>query len=55
MVRFEEEARELEEQGIATFNLYAQAGEGFAAMAARRLLDDPASAIDAGHADNASS
>jgi predicted Kef-type K+ transport protein len=49
VVRFEEEARELEAQGIATFNLYAQAGEGFAAMAARRLLDEPSSDIDAGH------
>lgn len=43
VVRFQEEAEELEAQGISTFNLYAQAGEGFAAMAARDLpgTNDP--------------
>jgi glutathione-regulated potassium-efflux system ancillary protein KefC len=39
VVRFEEEAQELEGLGISAFNLYAQAGEGFAALAARGLRD----------------
>lgn len=37
VVRFEEEALELEEHGISAFNLYAQAGAGFASHAAERL------------------
>ncbi|MEH6589936.1 MAG: cation:proton antiporter [Halioglobus sp.] len=37
VVRFAEEAEELEEFGISTFNLYAQAGAGFAAHAAEKL------------------
>jgi predicted Kef-type K+ transport protein len=37
VVRFEEEAQELEGLGIAAFNLYAQAGEGFADVASRGL------------------
>ena len=37
VVRFDEEAQELEERGVSTFNLYAQAGAGFADHAARRL------------------
>jgi predicted Kef-type K+ transport protein len=40
VVRFAEEARELEERGISTFNLFAEAGAGFAAHAAR-ALDHP--------------
>lgn len=38
VVRFAEEADELEEHGISAFNLYAQAGAGFAAHAAERLV-----------------
>jgi glutathione-regulated potassium-efflux system ancillary protein KefC len=37
VVRFAEEADELEQHGISAFNLYAQAGAGFAAHAADRL------------------
>ena len=33
VVRFREEAEELEKMGISAFNLYAQAGAGFAAHA----------------------
>lgn len=40
VVRFAEEASELEEAGISAFNLYAEAGSGFAAHAAS-LLDRP--------------
>jgi predicted Kef-type K+ transport protein len=39
VVRFAEEAEALEAKGISAFNLYAQAGEGFAAHAARGLRD----------------
>lgn len=39
VVRFEEEAAALEAKGISAFNLYAQAGEGFAAHAAMGLRD----------------
>ncbi len=37
VVRFSEEAEELEKRGISTFNLYAQAGAGFASHAAKTL------------------
>ena len=37
VVRFPEEARELEQHGISSFNLYAQAGAGFASHAAEHL------------------
>lgn len=37
VVRFSEEAEELEKAGISAFNLYAQAGSGFAAHAAAPL------------------
>lgn len=37
VVRFSEEAGDLEEHGISAFNLYAQAGAGFAAHAAEKL------------------
>lgn len=37
VVRFEEEAAELKKLGISAFNLYAQAGEGFAAHAVDSL------------------
>jgi len=37
VVRFAEEAEELQARGISTFNLYAQAGAGFAAHAAEQL------------------
>jgi len=37
VVRFAEEAKELEDFGISSFNLYAQAGSGFAAHAAAQL------------------
>ncbi|MBN7798299.1 cation:proton antiporter [Parahaliea mediterranea] len=37
VVRFSEEAEELESAGISAFNLYAQAGSGFAAHAAAQL------------------
>ena len=39
VVRFAEEAEELEAKGIRAFNLYAQAGEGFAAHAAQGLRE----------------
>ncbi|MFK8042417.1 cation:proton antiporter [Congregibacter sp.] len=39
VVRFDEEATALEAKGISAFNLYAQAGEGFAAHAARGLRE----------------
>ena len=38
VVRFSEEAKDLEEHGISAFNLYAQAGAGFAAHAADILI-----------------
>ena len=38
VVRFSEEAEDLEEHGISAFNLYAQAGAGFAAHAADILV-----------------
>lgn len=37
VVRFAEEAEELEQHGISTFNLYAEAGAGFAVHAAEKL------------------
>ena len=37
VVRFVEEAEELGKKGISAFNLYAQAGAGFAAHAADRM------------------
>lgn len=40
VVRFAEEAEELESKGISAFNLYAQAGAGFASHAAKKL-DNP--------------
>jgi predicted Kef-type K+ transport protein len=43
VVRFTEEAQELEARGISTFNLYAQAGAGFAAHAAAQLQSAPPS------------
>ncbi|MEL7045213.1 MAG: cation:proton antiporter family protein [Pseudomonadota bacterium] len=39
VVRFQEEAEALESKGILAFNLYAQAGEGFAAHAAEGLRE----------------
>jgi glutathione-regulated potassium-efflux system ancillary protein KefC len=39
VVRFAEEAEALEARGISAFNLYAQAGEGFAAHAAQGLRE----------------
>ncbi len=39
VVRFAEEAEDLEARGISAFNLYAQAGEGFAAHAAEGLRE----------------
>ncbi|MCX2979475.1 hypothetical protein EYC98_01220 [Halieaceae bacterium IMCC14734] len=45
VVRFAEETKELEEQGISTFNLFAEAGSGFAGHADAQLPDaeaDPA-------------
>ena len=39
VVRFAEETQELEEQGIATFNLFAEAGSGFAGHANAQLHD----------------
>jgi len=39
VVRFPEEAQELEEQGISAFYLFAQAGSGFAAHARAQLAD----------------
>ena len=41
VVRFAEEAEELQAGGISTFNLYAQAGAGFAAHAAELLQSAP--------------
>jgi hypothetical protein len=38
VVRFDEEAEELESKGISAFNLYAQAGAGFAAHAEQGLF-----------------
>ena len=49
VVRFSEEAEELEEHGISAFNLYAQAGAGFAAHASQALRtreEEIASAAD---------
>ena len=40
VVRFAEEARELENKGISTFNLFAEAGAGFGSHAIR-VLDGP--------------
>lgn len=40
VVRFAEESKALEAEGISAFNLYAQAGEGFAAHAAQGLKGD---------------
>ena len=40
VVRFSEEAEELGKKGISAFNLYAQAGAGFAAHAVD-ILDEP--------------
>ena len=37
VVRFREEARELEQHGYSAFNLYAQAGAGFADHAVQQL------------------
>jgi len=37
VVRFAEEAEELEKKGISVFNLYAQAGAGFASHAVQNL------------------
>ncbi len=37
VVRFNEEARELEAHGFSAFNLYEHAGAGFASHAAQRL------------------
>ena len=39
VVRFDEEGEALEKLGISAFNLYAEAGEGFAAQAAKGLGD----------------
>jgi glutathione-regulated potassium-efflux system ancillary protein KefC len=39
VVRFDEEARQLEAEGVSAFNLYKRAGEGFASMAAQGLRD----------------
>ena len=44
VVRFSEEAKALEDHGISAFNLYAQAGAGFAAHAAETLVDREAKA-----------
>jgi glutathione-regulated potassium-efflux system ancillary protein KefC len=50
VVRFKEEARELESMGISAFNLYAQAGAGFAAHAAEQLQPtSPAAAPPTGN------
>ncbi len=43
VVRFREEARELEKYGISAFNLYAQAGSGFAAHATAALTSPQSS------------
>lgn len=51
VVRFQEEAVALEALGISAFNLYAQAGEGFAAHAAEGLGDRRIAESD-GSADN---
>jgi Trk K+ transport system NAD-binding subunit len=37
VVRFREETKELEKMGVSAFNLYAQAGAGFAAHAEQGL------------------
>jgi threonine dehydrogenase-like Zn-dependent dehydrogenase len=50
VVRFPEETKALEERGILAFNLYDQAGEGFAAHAASGLRDRRNSRQDAGDA-----
>jgi predicted Kef-type K+ transport protein len=44
VVRFDEESQDLEARGILTFNLYAQAGAGFAEHAARGLHEGHAPA-----------
>ncbi|KAA1188818.1 hypothetical protein F0M18_16565 [Pseudohalioglobus sediminis] len=41
VVRFSEEARDLEKRGFSAFNLYAQAGAGFADHAAAQLQAEP--------------
>jgi hypothetical protein len=41
VVRFAEEAKELERKGISTFNLFAEAGAGFGTHALR-VLERPA-------------
>ncbi len=41
VVRFSEEAEELERRGVSAFNLYAQAGAGFAEHAAQLLDREP--------------
>ncbi|KGE02813.1 cation:proton antiporter domain-containing protein [Pseudohaliea rubra] len=46
VVRFAEEARELERKGISVFNLFAEAGAGFGTHAIR-VLDGPAAAAKA--------
>jgi hypothetical protein len=48
VVRFAEEAEALEAQGISAFNLYAQAGEGFAAHAAHGLVERKLAEREAG-------
>ena len=40
VVRFKEEAAELERQGYSAFNLYAQAGAGFADHAVQQLRQE---------------
>jgi predicted Kef-type K+ transport protein len=40
VVRFQEEADELEQQGMSTFNLFAEAGRGFAAHAVQQIEED---------------
>lgn len=49
VVRFSEEAQDLEELGISAFNLYAQAGAGFAAHAAQALRSNESPAGDTGN------
>ncbi|MFV0476327.1 MAG: cation:proton antiporter [Parahaliea sp.] len=41
VVRFSEEAQDLDQYGITSFNLYTQAGSGFAAHAAAQLEQNP--------------
>ena len=41
VVRFSEEAQELEERGVSAFNLYAQAGAGFAEHASALVAQGP--------------